>query len=289
MPLNLVVGQQRRPPQLLLADELPQLAVRHRLADRDVLVEVQRRDVERRVELLAPENQLFVVGRDDPSHVAVQSPGFVIFVIINCLCRNLQPQGTVVELLVGEVVSDALHLVPPLHENVAVFRVLDVQVTRGGRPPPEILELEVVELPVGRGDDEVGHDQREQHDDDGSYHVGHQHPVETDAVVEDGDDLVARRELRGEPDHADEGEQRNEEVDEIGDEVEVVTRNHLFGRHIVAHKPLDILRHVEHDDNGHQQGDGEHHRAQHLPEQIAVDNLPTDLLPKPLAEVLYAV
>ena len=62
------------------------------------------------------------------------------------------------------------------------------------------------------------------------------------AVVENGDDLVARGEFRGEPDHADEGEQRDEKVDEVGNEVEVVARYDHFPRHImIASSPLEAL------------------------------------------------
>ena len=113
----------------------------------------------------------------------------------------------------------------------------------------DVVAFELGKAPVVDGDDEVAEDKHYQRHDGRAVEVGpHESPV-ADAAAEDGDDLGVAGHLGGEKDDADEDEERTVEVDEAGDEVEVVAINNLPQRRMAAEEVVEFFRYIECDDD----------------------------------------
>ena len=193
---------------------------------------------------------------------------------------NTQLVGDVffTENLVGEFVARQRFLAPVLHIYVRVFGVFEMEVAlRDGAyhhvvGSMEILVLELVELRIGGGNHKVGKEKRKDTQQDGTHNVGHDKAVKAHPTIEEGDDFVALRQLRGEPDDRDEGEEREKQGDKVRDEVHVVARDDIHRSGVV--EILHVLRDVEHNDDGHQQGNGIEYRADELTQKVSVHDGP---------------
>ena len=121
----------------------------------------------------------------------------------------------------------------------------------------EVVLLAGVDIVVFKGskgavvdrDEEVAEDEDDEGYDEGAVEIGPHETTVADAAAEDGNDFGVARHLGGEEDDADEDEKGAVEVDEAGDEVEVVAINNLPQRRMAAEEVVEFFRYIECDDD----------------------------------------
>ena len=131
-----------------------------------------------------------------------------------------------VEFLHGKFPADLCFTVEIFHVYVHPRADLLVNIHVGrGFWILDILPFKGKFTPVGIGNDEITEDERHQAEDDRRYHVREQHPAEADPVAENGNDLRICCHSRSKENNRDKYEEITEEVDKIGDEIQVVVED----------------------------------------------------------------
>jgi hypothetical protein len=125
--------------------------------------------------------------------------------------------------------------------------------------------------PVGVRDDEICQEKRKRPKDHCRYEIGEQHTPEADAAAEDCNNFGIRGHPGSEKDDGDESQQVTEQVDEIGNKIEVIIKNDCLKRGIPAQKIINFLRNIENNDDKNQQHQGEKECAQEFPDDIQIN------------------
>ena len=270
---------QTRPSRFFFLYKCAQLIVRHGFTDKSILIEVDGLHVENRVHRQACLH-LFHSIYYTTSRIIVKCPYLFFIIESDALGGNLLFQILLIEHFESKIVTCLGGSVPTLHKNITVSGILDMEIGGLHGLPPHVLILELVKPGVGAGHDEVCQNQRNQHNDDGTHKIGQQKPPETDSVAQNRDNLIVGGEFRSEPYHADKREQGDEKIDEVWDEIEIISRDNLLDRNIPVHETLDILRQIEDDDDGHQQRHGIDHRPEEFLQDVGIEDFPSRQLPK---------
>ena len=137
--------------------------------------------------------------------------------------------------------------------------------------------LKVDTCHVAAGDDVGAEDEGRYGDEGCGKHVGPQQPPETHAGGFHGDNLRTRCQFGGEEDDGYENEERTEQVDKVGDEVQEVVENDLIGRDVALGKLVNLLVIVEDDgdeyDDGYQEDVGGKKLLDDIPIQFLGHNV----------------
>ena len=134
----------------------------------------------------------------------------------------------------------------------------------------DVAALEVVESDITDRDDEVAYHEDAQGEDDGSMEIGSQETLVAYAAAEDGDDFGVTCQFGGEEESGDEDEERAVEVEEVGDEIEVVLEDYLAERGFVLEEVVKFFGDIEGDDDDEDDGEPEEEGSEILSKDVAV-------------------
>ena len=102
-----------------------------------------------------------------------------------------------------------------------------------------------------------------------------------------GGDFGAPGHLRGEIDYGNEGEKAAEEVDEIGDEVDIVAEDDALQGCFHLDEVVNLLHSIKHHHDDDNQRNGKEKRAEELASDVAINQLKSR--PKALATFYVAL
>ena len=134
--------------------------------------------------------------------------------------------------------------------NLHTHSRLEVQVAvEAALRSVDVLVLEHLELYVAARYDEVAYEQNSYGENQRAVQIGPQHTSVADAAAQNGDNLCVAGHLRCEEQRRDKHKQRAVQVEEVGDEVEIVFEYNFAYRGLVLDEVIQFFRHVERDDN----------------------------------------
>jgi hypothetical protein len=123
------------------------------------------------------------------------------------------------------------------------------------------------------GNEEIAQVKRQQGKNQGRDKVGQQQPPEADTTAQYSDDLGITCHFGCEKNDRNKREEINKQVDEVGNEVQVIVDDNGFQWCLVFYKTVKILRNVEYDHDEDQQGNSIEEGSKKLPDNVFVDDL----------------